>query len=256
MGLIELCTNHTGKMEGIKSLSTSVLLNPNCQKNRLISGSICSHCYANALAQMYASLGARLERNTKELTSRSITIDDTDYLKTELKDEKIFRFEAFGDLNNETQLINYLKICLTFPHIQFALYTKMYKLVYEYFRQPEHICPSNLVLILSSLEMNRPITSDRIFYALGKFYDGQVKIFTVYDKEYIRTHPGLNINCGARSCNTCRICYLKNNIKNVNEILKSDRDAATMIVNFQDPVKRCKIIANVEKIMKEYKGGR
>ena len=83
-------------MEGIKSLSTSVLLNPNCKKNRTIPGSICSHCYANTLAQMYSALGARLERNTKELTSRFLTTQDLDYLKKELQNETIFRFEAFG----------------------------------------------------------------------------------------------------------------------------------------------------------------
>lgn len=256
MNLIELCTNHTGKMEGLKSLSTSVLLNPNCQKNRLILGSICSHCYANALAQMYAGLGARLERNTKELTTRFLTPADMRYLESELAGETIFRFEAFGDLNNEIQLMNYINICNKFPKVQFALYTKMYKLVYEYFKKDGHHCPSNLVLILSSLELNFPITSDKSFYDLGKFYQGQVKIFTVYDKEYISKHPELNINCGARSCNKCRVCYLKNSITNVNEILKSDRDAATMIINFNNPVKRKKIIANIEKIMKEYKGGK
>ena len=36
---IEICKNHTGKMENIQSISTSVLLNPFCQKNRKVQ-----HC--------------------------------------------------------------------------------------------------------------------------------------------------------------------------------------------------------------------
>lgn len=249
--IIELCTDHTGKMEGIKSLSTSVLLNPNCQKNRVIPGSICSHCYAETLAKMYASLGARLDRNTKELTTRYLTPEDFNYLKEELEKEEIFRFEAFGDLNNEVQLRNYIRICRLFPKIRFSLYTKMYDLVYNYFKTHHGRVPENLNIIISSLKVNTPISAQH-FYDLGIFEKGQVKVFTVYDKKFIKSSPELKINCGARSCNTCRICYLKNEILEVNEILKSDRESVKHYFEMKDPVSREKICRNIENLIKTY----
>ena len=250
MGIIEVCNNHTGKMEGIKSLSTSVLLNPNCKKNRTIPGSICSHCYANTLAQMYSALGARLERNTKELTSRFLTTQDLDYLKKELQNETIFRFEAFGDLNNEIQLRNYIRICKSFPEVKFALYTKMYKLVYDFFSKNKY-CPDNLTLIISSLKLNKTVKIEN-FYKLGLFSDYQVKVFTVYDKNFIKSHPNLNINCGARSCNKCRLCYSHTPVTEVNEILKSDRESTTLYLELRDPVKKAKILDTVEKMLNKY----
>ena len=249
MGIIELTTNHTGKMLGIKSLSTSVLLNPNCQKNRKIKGSICSHCYAESLAKMYTDLGARLERNTKELTTRFLGRDDFAYLSKELKDETIFRFESFGDLNNEQQLWNYVHICNSFPNTRFALYTKQYELVSEFFKTRE--CPDNMNLIISSLKMNTPISS-LFLTTLPGFKPGQVKVFTVYNKEFIKSHPELKINCGARSCNTCRLCYLENKVEHINEILKSDRESAEIFLKFNDPEKREIILENVEAILAKY----
>ena len=247
--IIEVCHDHTGKMEGVKSLSTSVLLNPNCQKNRTVRGSICSHCYADTLAKMYSALGSRLERNTKELTTRFLGSADFEYLEKELKTEEIFRFEAFGDINNEMQLRNYFRICERFPKVRFALYTKMYELVYNYIAK--NGIPSNLNLILSSLKVNQELSKEP-FEKLGVFKPGQVKVFTVYDKKYIKEHPELTINCGARSCNRCRLCYLETKAEQVHEILKSDRESVELYLALRNPVKREKILNNIENLIEKY----
>ncbi len=224
---IKLTLDHTGKMEGIDSLSTSVLLNPNCQKNQKCSGSICEHCYAETLANMYKGLGAKLESNTKELTERILLDSEL----PDLENREIFRLEAFGDLNNETQLINYINIALKNPKVQITLYTKMYKLVRDYFK--DHDVPDNFTLIISSFYINKPV--DLTFIKeLGKFKQGQLKSFTVYDKDFIKKHPALKINCGARACNSCRICYLRNSIEEVREILKSDRESATTFIKWRE----------------------
>lgn len=224
---VEVCTDHTGKMEGIKSLSTSVLLNPNCQHNQEIKGSICEHCYAECLAKMYSALGARLARNTATLIE---PLSDVDIISTD--GEEIFRLEAFGDLNNTTQLDNYMRIVQSNPNTRFTLYTKMYTLVEEYFTT--HKAPDNFTLVISSMMVNLPM---HILYEKLKnnFALGQLKVFTVYNKEYIAEHPELKINCGSKACNKCRICYNKNSIVYVNEILKSDRNAAEAIINWRDP---------------------
>ena len=245
MNPIEITNNHTGKMEGIKSLSTSVLLNVNCQRNRKITGSICSHCYAESLAKMYTALGERLERNTTELTTRMLNAEDRRILKLELEKETIFRFEAFGDLNNELQLKNYLRICCIFPEIRFTLYTKQYGIIQKYFTT--HDCPENLNIIKSSLRLNTKSRIAEYLERTGKFYPGQVKTFTVYDKKYLMEHPEVKINCGARSCNKCRVCYLKTEVTEINEILKSERESTEMIIKLRDPKEREKVIDILRK---------
>ena len=227
--MVELCENHTGKMEGICSLSTSVLLNPFCQKQQAVEGSICSHCFAEAMAKQYDALAAKLARNTKELTEKIIPED-------ELPDTtglEIFRFESFGDLNNENQLINYLNIVKKNPHTRFTLWTKRYKLVEEYFSQ--HDVPDNFTLIISSLMINKRV--DLTFLKkYNKFKLGQLKSFTVYDYEYIKeNYPMVKINCGSRFCYGCRLCYNCNEVEEINEVLKADQPKVDRFIKCNDP---------------------
>ena len=243
--MLEITCQHTGKMEGIDSLSTSVLLNPNCQRNQQHRGSICAHCYAETLAQMYKGLGARIDRNTQILTSRILPMSEI----PDLGDREVFRLEAFGDLNNEIQLQNYINIAIKNPTVQVTLYTKMYNLVRQYFKT--HEPPENFTLIISSFYVNKPINLN-FMKVLGKFRQGQLKSFTVYDKEFIKNNPSLKINCGARLCNGCRICYLKNNIEEVNEILKSDRDAAENMIKWRDPKYVESQTTRIENIFKDW----
>ena len=74
--VIEMTTNHTGKMEGINSISTSVVLNPFCQKQQAVEGSICSHCFAESMMKMYSALEEKLARNTKVLTESILPEED------------------------------------------------------------------------------------------------------------------------------------------------------------------------------------
>lgn len=225
---VEICSNHTGKMEGIKSLSTSVLKNPNCQKNQAVLGSVCAHCYAENLAKMYSGLAARLERNTKILTTGILEEEEI----PNLFGEEIFRFEAFGDLNNETQLKNYILICEKNPSVRFSLYTKMYLLAYNYFIMRDNPIPENLTLVLSSFALNKEINL-ALWRKSGKFKKGQLKSFTVYTGKFIKDNK-IPINCGARCCNKCRLCYSKNEVEEIREILKSDRDSTETYLKMQD----------------------
>ena len=229
--MIEITRDHTGKMEGIHSISTAVTLNPFCKKHMAVEGSICSHCYAEAMMHQYTALEEKLKRNTKILTE-SIIPDD------ELPDttgDKIFRFESFGDLNNEIQLTNYLNIVRKNPETRFTLWTKQYDLVKEYFST--HDVPDNFTLILSSLMVNRKI--DLTFMKkLGKFKIGQLKSFTVYDFEYIKEHwTEMNLNCGSRYCFGCRLCYDQNKVEEISEILKADQNRVDTFLKCNDPIK-------------------
>jgi hypothetical protein len=44
-------------------------------------------------------------------------------------------------------------------------------------------------------------------------------VFTVYDKKHIEENQ-ISINCGARNCFSCGLCYEKNGISIINEELK------------------------------------
>jgi hypothetical protein len=51
---------------------------------------------------------------------------------------------------------------------------------------------------------------------------GYAKTFTVYTPEYLKNHPEIKVNCGARSCSTCQLCYTSNSVTVVNEKLKGN----------------------------------
>ena len=228
---VEICKNHTGKMEGIQSISTAVTLNPFCQEQQKVKDSICSHCFAEAMMKMYDALDAKLARNTELLTTK--VLDESELPDT--TGQKIFRFESFGDLNNETQLINYLNIAKHNPDTRFTLWTKRYKRVHDYFAT--HDVPENFTLILSSMMVNvkMPLT---FMKKLGKFKPGQLKSFTVYDKDYIMEHwAEMNLTCGSRFCMGCRLCYDKNEVEEISEVLKKDQPEVDRYLECHDPAK-------------------
>lgn len=227
--MVEICDSHTGKMEGIQSISTSVLLNPNCQERQKIKGTICSKCYAENMAQMYSGLSARLARNTKTLTTKILSDEEL----PDVSDQKIFRLESFGDINNKIQLQNYINLAKKNSGTRFTLWTKMYKLAYEFFS--EHEVPENFTLIISSLMINKKTDISR-FKELGKFRKGQLKVFTVYDLGYVKEHwEEMDLNCGSRFCFGCRLCYDLNEVEEINEILKSDQPAVDRFIKSKDP---------------------
>ena len=202
--LLHITTNHSGKMRGMQSLSTSCATNENCKRNAQIEGSICAKCYAQQMMAYYSKMSACFERNAEVLTSRVLTKEELPLINA-----CYFRFESFGDLNNTTQLINYFNICKKNPDVHFALWTKNPQIVAEVVK--ENSKPKNLVIIASSLMINREINIDDMPYI--------DKAFTVYTKEYIKDNE-VQINCGARNCLQCHRCYKKTGDRYIREILK------------------------------------
>mgnify|MGYP003305269674 CR=1 FL=1 len=187
------------------------------------------------LNKMYKALDEKCKRNTALLTSRVLK----DYELPDLSSEKYFRFESFGDINNAIQLQNYINIAKHNPNTLFALWTKQYILAYDYFKTND--VPDNFTLILSSLFINKKLTIISKFKQLThsdgtyKFRPGQLKVFTVYDKEYIAQNPkSVNINCGSKSCMGCLQCYNQTNNEEINEIVKSDQSNTYKILEHYD----------------------
>lgn len=198
---LHITKNHTGKMMGMQSLSTSCNSNPNCKRNAKIKGSVCEKCYAQRMMKMYKNLDSCLDKNTKLLTEEIIPEAELPVINA-----AYFRFESFGDLHNTTQVVNYFNICKKNPDVHFALWTKNPNLIVPVADQK----PENLQIILSSLFLNNMIDIN---------YEFVDKIFTVYDKETIK-RDGIEINCGARSCLKCHKCYKAGGERYINEQLK------------------------------------
>lgn len=201
---VHYTTAHTGKMAGMVSLSTSVTTNTRCEKNAKIPGSICEKCFAAKQMKVFPGMANPMEENQRILTTEILPPE-----KLPTINNLYFRFEAFGDLNNATQVINYFNLCRKNPRVKFALWTKNPDYIAAAIKQG-HEKPENLNIVLSSLFINKERRTR---------YDFIDKVFTVYDPEYIDAH-GVEINCGARSCFSCGLCYEKNGVRVINEKLK------------------------------------
>lgn len=195
---------HTGKMAGMYSLSTSPLCNRYCQEYSKDPDKICSHCYAQTQMQMYKNMQECLANNSKLLTETILKKKDIPIINA-----KFFRFEAFGDISNETQVINYFNIAKHNKGVHFALWTKNPGIVQRAI-DAGISKPKNLQIILSSHYTNKEMETD---------YDFVDKIFTVYDKQYIENND-VEINCGDKKCLACGLCYKKNKIRYVKEQIK------------------------------------
>lgn len=201
---LHFTTKHTGKMAGMASISTAVTTNERCAKNAQIPGSICQKCFAAKQMKIYPSMEKPMVENQRILTSELLPAE-----KLPIINNLYFRFESFGDLNNATQVKNYFNICYKNPKVKFALWTK----------NPDYIAaairdgyekPANLNIVLSSLFVNKERKN---------IFDFVDKVFTVYDPQYIEKN-NISINCGARNCFTCGLCYEKNDVSIINEKLK------------------------------------
>ena len=207
-------TEHQGKMTLIPSISTNKKLNENCMKMSQCGNSdcICTHCYVDKTMAMYPRLEGSLTNNTEVLSKRELTSSEISEIAKFFLNIAIARFESFGDLNNETQLLNYIRIARAARHTKFALYTKQYHIVRKYFESGRRF-PDNVTLILSSPYIDHVLHES--FVNIFKQYHRRVITFTVTRD---KTNP--KINCGKRRCVECRNCYDARNPKDVVEYIK------------------------------------
>lgn len=203
-----ICTKHSGKMKGMTSISTSTLENSFCAEMAEVPGSVCGECYARNQLEYQKSTREKYAESTLDLTSRLLSWEEIPTVSSPLG---CIRLEAFGELNNTIQVMNYFSICQKNPEMNFALWTKRPELIAEVlnlgFKKPE-----NLNIIWSTLLINGTPQIGRY-----DFVDGY---FTVYTKEYAEEH-NIKINCGGALCAECLECYdAHDGIFIINELLK------------------------------------
>ena len=209
---VRFTMDHTAKMSGVASLSTSPLCNDMCKERAKNPKTICSHCYSMNMQKRYKGLSEKLKKNTEVLTSVIIPVEEMPHLYSETG---YFRFEAFGDLINAIQVVNYFNMAKANPHMHCALWTKNPWIIANAINTYEIEKPENLVILVSSYFVN----DDMSDYFARKGYSFIDKVFTVYDKK-TAAEKEIDINCGGRSCADCGRCYENIGGKVVNELLK------------------------------------
>lgn len=198
---------HQGKMTGIPSLSTSRSDNKYCQENQKREGTVCQHCYVNKQEKMYKNLSSMLSNNSEILKREVYPLNYWPLINA-----SFFRLESFGDVDCLAQQINYFNLCKRNPHTTFAQWTKNPVWAQLAITRGE-AKPDNLIIICSSLYINKEIQMSELLSCVDK-------IFTVYDKDYAKEHD-IPINCGGKRCLECQLCYHKDNgVEYINEILK------------------------------------
>lgn len=191
---IHFTTKHNGKMSGMVSLSTSCLGNKFCHAYSKDPNKVCSKCFAQSQMKMYKNMDSCFQRNADVLTTRILNKNEWPLLNA-----LYARIEAFGDLQNETQLINYFNLCKRNPNTRFAIWSKNLWIIDNVIKSG-YKKPSNLNIVVSSHYLNRVVDVDK--------YDWVDRVFTVYDKKHIEDN-NIDINCGALSCRNCLKCYKK-----------------------------------------------
>lgn len=210
--IIHVCINHTGKMAGMYSISTSCTLNEYCLKRSKNPESICADCFAQNMFRnpWYKWTMKRCEENTRVLTESVLDPEDLPIINA-----FAFRFESFGDLKNTIQVINYFNICNANKRVMFALWTKNPFIIANAIREG-HAKPSNLIIIYSSPLKDKPVSLEKI-RSVFPFID---KVFTVWTDTAAAAAHNVEINCGARACIKCLKCYTKNSNDEIAELLK------------------------------------
>lgn len=205
---IMISDDMTGKMEGIAAISTSCKMNTYCQMriNSDDPDCICTHCFARLTLNNYSGTDKNTAWNYELLTSAILPLEVLPIFNSK---NDIVRFEAFGDLENALQLVNYFHIAQLNPGITFACWTKNPWIV----SAAVDYCdgkPENIIIIESAP------TIDKIVTPSNEWID---KTFTV-----LRTDGDSRINCCdgtvKRHCNECRRCYRKDTENEIYELLR------------------------------------
>ncbi len=196
----------SGKMEDMHSLSTSCMLNSFCNAYRSNPDWICNKCYAFDTLERYPSLKWKLALSTILLTTTILRDQDIPFINY-----FDFRLEAFGDLNNEIQVVNYFNVARKNKHLNITLYTKNPFIIASAMEKYNVSKPDNMIIVYSEKILNF-IPDDEYLNGLFEKYPFIDKIFIVYTDEnarqYLITRNRKCFYCKLH-CNTCKFCYRK-----------------------------------------------
>lgn len=192
----------SGKMKNVPAINTNPLSNSFCKKmnNSQNNNIICKNCYSYNMLKTYRkNCVPSFERNTNILKNKIFEEQIPLFKKN-----NIVRIHAHGELINTTHLKNIFKITNKNPNQTFSLYTKRTDIVNHLL--DNQVKPNNMIIIYSNPIIDKPITK------IPQNFD---KVFNICKNKHLD-----KINCGAKSCNTCRNCYKFNGNNIIYEKIK------------------------------------
>ena len=184
----------TGKLDSLRAISTNTRTNPYCIKQNASGdpNNICTKCYSHTMLSSYRkNMQPALQRNSDALSTRVLPTVDLPKIT-----DPVFRFDAHGELINETHLLNLVAICKYNPLTSFALWTKRNDIVSKYFRA--HDKPANMILIYSNPKISH------IMAKPPKYFDRTFN--NVLEHEHVERQ-----NCTGQQCKDCLLCYTPGN---------------------------------------------
>lgn len=194
----------TGKLDGLRSISTNTVSNPFCQK-MYHSGkedNICTKCYSNKMLRTYRkSMEPALQRNS-DLLSKHVS---DSILKATRIMEAFIRVNAHGELINEHHLANIVRLAELKQHCNVTLWTKRADIVRKFFNV--HDKPDNLILIFSNSLIGN------IMKKPPKYFD---KTFNNVPESMYQDKQ----NCTGQKCADCLLCYQHNGVDTIVEKVK------------------------------------
>lgn len=206
--------NPQNKMDGIISLNfLGPVAESRCIFKSKCPGSVCSKCYSLKMTRAYKNLKQKMRENYAATLTWNGEQSELPFLNA-----AFIRISAFGELEDIRHFHFLNSLFKKNPHCQFTMWTKEKDIVAEYYQNNKK--PNNLILIYSSYMINAP-------ESLPAYFD---KVFTAYFKDYVEKN-NVKINCGARQCATCKLCYSKNKVVYINEFEKNEASAQKRIEN-------------------------
>jgi hypothetical protein len=194
-------TEGTGKLEYIRSLNTSPLNNDFCMVMAK-SNTVCSKCYSiDSLRTYRKGCDKAWARNGDILTQEVYEDGDMPFLN-----DAIFRIHSHGELIDMTHLQNIFALARRNPQTTFSLFTKRKDLVKQL---EEGAIPDNVVMVYSNAVMDRVMEEPP---------HGFHKTFNVVTSREVH-----KINCGARKCAECQVCYKFDTASVIVELEKSEQ---------------------------------
>jgi hypothetical protein len=184
----------TGKLDGLRAISTNTRTNAYCIKQNASgdADNICTKCYSHTMLSSYRkNMQPALQRNSDALSARMLGAHEIPRIL-----DAVFRFDAHGELINDTHLQNLCTIAAHNPRTSFALWTKRNDIVSKHFRSNPK--PDNLILIYS----NPKISS--IMRSPPRYFDRTFN--NVLEHEFVDRQ-----NCTGQKCADCLLCYTPGN---------------------------------------------
>lgn len=184
----------TGKLDGLRAISTNTRTNDYCIKQNASGdpNNICTKCYSHTMLSSYRkNMQPALQRNSDALSAAPLAPDAIPRIL-----DAVFRFDAHGELINDTHFSNLCAIATRNPRTSFALWTKRNDIVSKHFRSNPK--PVNLILIYSNPKISN------IMRKPPRYFDRTFN--NVLEHEHVEQQ-----NCTGQKCADCLLCYTPGN---------------------------------------------